>query len=88
MGILLTDEEILGAIAEGVEVKDGVEMRVVHAKSIAKAQLKKVVGEIKKLFADEDGTHTFIRSRDGKAGVEDCKLIITKEWQALLKEVE
>ena len=37
--ILLTDEEILKAIAEGYEAKDGFEMRVIHARSIAKAQL-------------------------------------------------
>ena len=35
---LLTDEEILGAIESGYEVIDGVEMRVIHAVSIAKAQ--------------------------------------------------
>ena len=41
--ILLEDEELLRAIEEGYEVKDGVEMRVIYAYAIARAQLKKVV---------------------------------------------
>ena len=40
---------------------------------------------IEYMFADNEGMITFIRKRDGKAGVENCKLIIVTEWQALDK---
>ena len=40
-------------------------------------------GRLEDMFADNEGMTTFIRKRDGKAGVESCKLIIVGEWQAL-----
>lgn len=42
----------------------------------------KVLEEIEYMFSDNDGTVTFIKRRDNKAGVEDCKLIVADEWQA------
>jgi len=35
---VMSNEEILGAIENGYEVVDGLELRVIHARSIAKAQ--------------------------------------------------
>ncbi len=46
---------------------------------IEKAEREKV--EV--LFADTPSFTTFIRARDGKAGVEECYLIIKSEWPAL-----
>ena len=50
-----------------------------HAREILNLFLE----ELDKMFADGITQVTFIRARDGKAGVEPCLLIMESEWEAI-----
>jgi len=85
---LLTDEEIIAAIESGYEVIDGVEMRVIHAFSIAKAQDAKTAS-IKDAEGQARAKRIFKKiERNMQVAYGTDKAEFNKGWWKALKERE
>ena len=63
-----------------LEIADLILVLMPDEKEIKRAVAEEIKRELEKLCADSEATITFIRKRDGKAGVEICKIIIVSDW--------
>jgi len=49
---------------------------------------KDMLRQFESLMADGSAQVTFVRQRDNRSGVEECKLIRLKDWQLLQSQLE
>lgn len=77
--------ELKGVLAESVPNEEL--LRLIQSKNAeCRAEIEGVFKKIESCFADGETMTTFIREADKKIGVEECKILITSEWEHLKKE--